>query len=245
MEIEYSKFLQFQYCGPDNQLISGQDDIEKNEYVLMIYQKDLEDIKREYDRVLKQILKGQSVPKNDKTVNDYLNEGIERIYTARVLEEIREYSKTMAFLDYHFDKCTADKRDFIDFIEETVRHMYLRSDDHKYYGQMKRLEEWIRGKKKELKEGLNVFPDPTVKIKWNGTPSQFGYLFLELVKQGYIELPTYAGNGSYAALAKKCFESFDIKTTPDNLKKEMNPEKNSLSHSKQARFTIPNISELA
>ena len=31
----------------------------------------------------------------------------------------------------------------------------------------------------------------------------------------------------------------------DNLKKEMNPEKNSLSHSKQARFTIPNISELA
>ena len=82
------------------------------------------------------------------------------------------------------------------------------------------------------------------KIKWLGTPSQFGYIFLELVKQGFIELTLHNGDSNFTELARRCYKYFDIDTTPENLKKEMNPNKNTLSDTKRAKFTIPNLSDL-
>jgi len=83
------------------------------------------------------------------------------------------------------------------------------------------------------------------KIKWNGTPSQFGYLFTELIKQGFIEPPLYNGEMNIKGFARLCWECFNINTTPQNLEKECNPNKNDLSETKRAKFTIPNISDLA
>ena len=36
------------------------------------------------------------------------------------------------------------------------------------------------------------------KLKWRGTPSQFGYLFLQLAKKGFIEIPSTSGEASYS-----------------------------------------------
>lgn len=154
-----------------------------------------------------------------------------------------EIGSVLEYLDYHYEnyviKNPGNENSFLYFVEESLSDSNIIERRHVI------IREWIEEKKDELKESLNVTQATRNKITWKGTPSQFGYLFLELTKQGFIELPSHAGNGSYSGLAKRCFESFDIKTTVENLKKEMNPDKNSLSQGKRVKFTIPNISELA
>jgi hypothetical protein len=85
------------------------------------------------------------------------------------------------------------------------------------------------------------------KIKWLGTPSQFGFLFSELVKKHYIEPPKTFAEPSYAKYAKICMEVFDINTTEGNLAKELNPAigKNTLSDTKKEKFTIPEILDIS
>ena len=96
------------------------------------------------------------------------------------------------------------------------------------------------------------------KIKWNGTPSQFGYLFLELVKHGFIEPPPHGSEWSYSGLAKQCYQYFHIESKPgklttlENLIKELQPDniktgnrKNTLCDSIRAKFTIPDLPDLA
>ena len=101
--------------------------------------------------------------------------------------------------------------------------------------------EWIEKKKNEIQ--VSEIPvKQGEKIKWNGTPSQFGYLFLELVKNGFIEPPLYNGDPNYTGFARLCFQYFEINTTPGNLEKEMNPNKNTLSDTKRLKF--PNLSDL-
>lgn len=107
--------------------------------------------------------------------------------------------------------------------------------------------------KKAYNEINNQAPGQSFdKIKWKGTPSQFGYLFLQLVEKGYIEPPLYNGDPNFTGLSRLCFQFFDIETTPGNLTKEMTPgtpkkgnDKNTLSQTKRAKFTIPNLSDLA
>ncbi len=82
------------------------------------------------------------------------------------------------------------------------------------------------------------------KIKWLGSPSIFGFLMTELVKRGYIEPPLRNGESNYAGFAKLCYQYFDIDTTQENLIKEMNPGKCTLSDTKREKFTIPELSDL-
>lgn len=91
------------------------------------------------------------------------------------------------------------------------------------------------------KEALNL-----ERIQWKGSPEVFGYVFTELVKNGFIELPTHAGNGSYSKLAKLCYQYFNVNnTTIKNLERVLNPKKNFLTEPKREKFQIPNISDLA
>jgi len=85
------------------------------------------------------------------------------------------------------------------------------------------------------------------KLKWLGKAEQFGYMFSELAKQGFIEMPGSRGEGSYSKYAKVCFELFDfaIPTTVDNLERAMNPEKNRLSESNRAKIIIPDIKDIS
>lgn len=83
------------------------------------------------------------------------------------------------------------------------------------------------------------------KLKWLGTPSQFGWVFLELADKGFIELPKTGGQDSHTKYANYCFGIFDIDTTPGNLIKEMNPKSNSLTFANRNEFTFPEISKLS
>jgi len=83
------------------------------------------------------------------------------------------------------------------------------------------------------------------KIKWLGTPAQFGYIMTELIGKGFVEPPLYNGEPNFSGLTRLCFQAFNIDTTPGNLKNEMNPKRNTLSDTKRQKFTIPNISDLA
>jgi hypothetical protein len=94
----------------------------------------------------------------------------------------------------------------------------------------------------ELPDQENQF-EPLQKIKWKGSPAQFGYLFTELVKNDFLETPVHNGEPNFTGFAKQCWEHFEINTTLENLIKEMNPKKNTLSDTKRIKF--PKLSDLA
>ena len=83
------------------------------------------------------------------------------------------------------------------------------------------------------------------KLKWNGTPSQFGYIFLELAQNGFIEVPKTGGIDSYSKYAAYCMNLFDINTTQRNLVKELNQKSNSLTYANRKEFKIPERNDLS
>ncbi len=83
------------------------------------------------------------------------------------------------------------------------------------------------------------------KIKWLGSPSQFGYLFLQLIDGGFIELPIGRGNPNYAKLARMCLEKFQIKGKSSSITKELTPKGNSLEPPNRIAFKIPDIKDLS
>lgn len=160
------------------------------------------------------------------------------------------------FLDFHLKRYTernpGKEKMFLLFVKEcisgtgiveTANGSKMKMYQPIHEGRKETVKDWIETKNNEIKNGK---PLPAGgKIKWSGTPSQFGYLFLELVKNGFIEPPLYNGETNYKGLARLCYQNFDINTTPGNIEKEMNPNKNTLSDTKRAKFTIPNISDIA
>ena len=106
----------------------------------------------------------------------------------------------------------------------------------------------------ELREGFVFFhdiitntsdeiitPNSTInKLKWNGTPSQFGFILQELIGKGWIERPT----NSHKKDAEFIMQLFEINTTIGNLENEINPNKNSLTSNNSMMFKIPNINKL-
>ncbi|MCX6246339.1 MAG: hypothetical protein NTW10_01285 [Bacteroidetes bacterium] len=104
--------------------------------------------------------------------------------------------------------------------------------------------DWIEEKKKELRAESKGRGDQIEKIIWNCNPSVFGYLFLELIKKGYIKPPVYNGDTNFTKFSRLCMEHFEIKTTPENLKKALHENSNQLSDTKRAKFFIPELSDL-
>jgi len=82
------------------------------------------------------------------------------------------------------------------------------------------------------------------KIKWLGEKNQFGYLFLELTKKGFIEPPISNGEPNFTALARLCYEYFEFDGKFSSLEKELRESSCSLSETKRAKFTIPELSDL-
>lgn len=157
-----------------------------------------------------------------------------------------DLSFVFGFLSYHFQKY-AEKRGngflFLLIIEEVIKENPLLSEARE-----QTILEWITNQKKEVtnsNQNNRQIPNSQNKVTWLGSPSQLGYLFLELVKAGFIEPPLHAGEYNYTGLAKFCFNNFKVNTTQENLIKEMNPLKNTLSDTKRSKFTIPYLSDLA
>jgi hypothetical protein len=82
------------------------------------------------------------------------------------------------------------------------------------------------------------------KIKWLGSPSLMGFVFVELMRRGFIELPLYNGEENYTALANHLDNFFEYNGKKSTLEKECSPKSNSLSETKRAKFTIPKLLDL-
>ncbi len=159
----------------------------------------------------------------------------------------------LKFLEYHYQKYV-DKHifglDFLIFIQENFPILKASRE-----GRRPVILEWVEKQMKEMNrqplQEESEFVSTKIKIQWKGSPALFGYIILELVGKGYIEPPRHGGEWSYAKLAKLCFQYFEIHnnkgevTTLENLIKEINPNKCTLSDTKRARFTIPDLSDLA
>ncbi len=82
------------------------------------------------------------------------------------------------------------------------------------------------------------------KIKWHSSPSIFGYLFLELAKCGFIEFPLHNGEPNLTGLANQLLDHFEVNGSKQTIINELNPQKQSLSETKRAKFQIPQIADL-
>ena len=96
-------------------------------------------------------------------------------------------------------------------------------------------------------EKITYNPAKGEKLTWLGSPSQFGYIFSQLANLGFIKFPLTNGEISCSKFAKVCWGLFDLEvgTTLENLQKEMNPNKNTLSDTMRSKFSIPSLSEFS
>jgi len=175
---------------------------------------------------------------------DEQNQRVEKVH--QIDEKLQELPTKQAKLNFlnsllleyemfkgQFPDQDKDNRDIIQYLTSTINYWEKHNNDPT--------------------AGDQVTGKPFEKIKWKGKPSQFAFLFLELVKHGFIEPPFHRGeSNNYTGLSRLCYQYFDIDTTPENLTKELKPDnektgtrKNTLSDTNRAKFTIPNLSDLA
>jgi hypothetical protein len=117
---------------------------------------------------------------------------------------------------------------------------------------VKRLEKYIETVRKEnvnngeLIAGFKNEPLPETiqtsnqKLKWIGTPSQFGFIIDLLIQGGYLERP----KSSFTKDANFYLQHFDINTTPGTLAIEISEQTNHLSIENRKRIIIPHKDKL-
>lgn len=110
--------------------------------------------------------------------------------------------------------------------------------------------QWLNNKQEEYlnkSESIDNSPNRNKfeKIKWNGSPTQFGYLFLELKYKGFIDFPKTRGVDSHKKFAKICYEVFEIKGTLGTLEKALTKKGNKLTPANKDAFKIPDIKSLS
>ncbi|SHF76937.1 hypothetical protein SAMN05444483_102320 [Salegentibacter echinorum] len=84
------------------------------------------------------------------------------------------------------------------------------------------------------------------KIKWNGGPAQLGFIFRNLVEEGYIDSPvTKEGEVNCSAFARQLIEHFNLKTTPASLAKYLNLQNSKFEEASRnflsEDFNLPDI----
>ena len=92
------------------------------------------------------------------------------------------------------------------------------------------------------------------RMKWKVSISAFAFIFKELAKKGYFELPPdrgREGDSSNTEWARILLQSFDLPkkdgtiVTPENLRQRLSDsEPHPLAEAKQLKFSIPEASEL-
>lgn len=168
------------------------------------------------------------------------------------LTEIVKCDESQAedFLKFHLQNTFDNDFQKFKIFLENLCLKYSEFLKNKYEPLVKRFIENEISAKKELEQTnseASVNPTDKVKLNWLGSPSQFAYVLLQLAEKGFIELPSTSGQGSYSRYAKVCWDLFEFqnKTTTENLQKEMNPKKNTLSDGIRAKFTLPSLNEIS
>lgn len=82
------------------------------------------------------------------------------------------------------------------------------------------------------------------KIKYNGSASFMGFLMMELIDKGFIDMPISKGSPSLSALASLCNDYFDVDATIGTMKKAFSYDSNQLSDIKRLKLEIPNIKDV-
>ena len=105
-------------------------------------------------------------------------------------------------------------------------------------------EERIKQQHEMIVDDILSWPDNNetinFKLKWTGTPSQFGFIIDLLVQGGYLEKPT----SSFAKDAELYLKIFDIPTTIKTLTKELSEKTNALSLQNRKKIIIPHKTKL-
>jgi len=200
----------------------------------------------------------QSVIPNIETFKkdnpDYIKENLESEYL-RLIEGVLNLdfsnifvngkpTEIKMYLDYHYNKYlekhSGEGIDFLYFVSDWILQpdpdIEIRATNEKF------INEWIEEKHYPEVKGPGT---QTEKIKWNGSPEILGFLFLELVRKGYIDPPLFHGKPNFTGLSRLCGQYFEVNTTPGNLERVFNEENNTLTSWKREQFTIPLLSEIA
>ena len=170
------------------------------------------------------------------------------------------YSEYQDFLEYHYEQYKGNKFDFLRYLEIIINGL-KKMDNDDLFGKgyvdelleqtngdigyllevrVGAIQDWIGHKKDFI---INEPLGNLEQVIWKGTPSQFGHLFLELAKQGYIEIPKRAKIDSYKKYAEICYKYFKIDGKRSTLIKEMNPNTNSLTYANKILFQIPPLKD--
>jgi len=154
------------------------------------------------------------------------------------------------FLEYHLEKYRGNKEDFIekinllfstkntiDYFNKYNTDLALQNANHSHIFDH---TDGIRRWREQFTTHISQ------KLKWKGTPSQFGHIFYELAKKGFIDTPMWRGQINKSELARICWGLFEIKSKSiENLAKELSADDNSLTHANKELIKIPHISELS
>lgn len=89
--------------------------------------------------------------------------------------------------------------------------------------------------------GTKSTGNETQKLKWLGTPSQFGFIIQELIGKGYLDRPTSSNQQD----AKIYLSIFNINTTEGTLAKELSENTNSITPENAGKLKMTHINKLS
>ncbi len=94
-------------------------------------------------------------------------------------------------------------------------------------------------------QNTNVFTKKENLIKWNSSPSHFGFIISELINKGYFEnLPIHNGEVNYSEIARLFSSIVDFNTSEQNLLKSFNPNNEKISETVKKKFEIPKCEDI-
>lgn len=141
------------------------------------------------------------------------------------VRNIRECKKSLA--DFYISHHRIYREDFSFEAEEYEAQITMVKDQFLRLMKMDFLKEQLKNYEEEPVEKY----DNIQKIKWLGSPSEFGVLIHELEKNGYIEKPLHKRDKtktSWAGLAKLCSRHFFVpnqdrsgETSEENIRQEI------------------------
>jgi hypothetical protein len=194
---------------------------------------------------------GQSQESNDEALIKVL------FHDYKLHSMYEEKERNSAKIDYvgHLDYQLYNwEGEQIEWIEHTLELFFKELESSKKaeiwpannLDELDKILKWLKFKLEDAIIQYEILSEPIVgRIKWIGTPSQFGYVFLELIDKGYIKPPKHKnGKMNCRKFAKICFNVFDIIGEEATLVKELTPKSKSLDPSNQAEFNIPLESKL-
>jgi hypothetical protein len=148
----------------------------------------------------------------------------------------------MNLIDLYKDAISELEKFFKEAHKPTELKKYFKKTGRLSILDYKKILQWLQTE--NSKQNRTESSDSDIKLRWLGTPSQFGFIFNELAERGFIEIPKTHGKESISKFANICYALFEIDATPGNLAKELNPNKCTLSNTNRKFFKFPNITDL-